>query len=59
MLIEMIDYIVYDKKNDNNRRFNFQMGDLQAAIGREQLRKLPNFLDKKRKDFQEIQRCWS
>ena len=48
---EVIDYIVYDKKNDNNRRFNFQMGDLQAAIGREQLRKLPNFLERREKIF--------
>jgi perosamine synthetase len=48
---EVIDYIVYDKKNDSNRRFNFQMGDLQAAIGREQLRKLPNFLERREKIF--------
>ena len=48
---EVIDYIVYDKKNDGNRRFNFQMGDLQAAIGREQLRKLPNFLERREKIF--------
>ena len=40
---KVIDYIEYDKKSDDNKRFNFQMGDLQAAIGREQLRKLPNF----------------
>ena len=48
---EVIDYIEYDDKNDDNKRFNFQMGDLQAAIGREQLRKLPNFLARREKIF--------
>ena len=48
---EVIDYVEYDRKNDDNRRFNFQMGDLQAAIGREQLRKLPNFLERREKIF--------
>ncbi len=48
---KVIDYIEYDDKNDDNRRFNFQMGDLQAAIGREQLRKLPNFLVRREKIF--------
>jgi len=48
---EVIDYIEYDKKSDDNKRFNFQMGDLQAAIGREQLRKLPNFLARREKIF--------
>ena len=48
---EVIDYIEYDEKNDDKRRFNFQMCDLQAAIGREQLRKLPNFLERREKIF--------
>ena len=48
---QVIDYIEYDKKNDDNKRFNFQMGDLQAAIGREQLRKLPKFLARREKIF--------
>ena len=48
---EVIDYIEYDDKNDDSKRFNFQMGDLQAAIGREQLRKLPNFLARREKIF--------
>tara|TARA_B100000029_G_scaffold297820_1_gene290998 strand:- start:5923 stop:6930 length:1008 start_codon:yes stop_codon:yes gene_type:complete len=42
------DYREFDLRNDNKSRFNFQMTDLQAAIGREQLKKLPNFL--KRRD---------
>ena len=48
---KVVDYIEYDEKDDDNRRFNFQMGDLQAAIGREQLRKLPNFLERREKIF--------
>ena len=49
---DVVDYTVYDKQNDDdNRRFNFQMGDLQAAIGREQLRKLPSFIERREKIF--------
>jgi perosamine synthetase len=38
------DYREFDQRRDHNKRFNFQMTDLQAAIGREQLKKLPNFI---------------
>ena len=48
---EVIDYVEYDNKSDDNKRFNFQMSDLQAAIGREQLHKLPNFLARREKIF--------
>lgn len=52
-LIEKItDYIEYDMKKDDYKRFNFQMNDLQAAIGREQLRKLPDFLKRREEIFQ-------
>lgn len=37
---------------DNKIRLNFQMTDLQAAIGREQLKKLPSFLSRRSKIFQ-------
>jgi perosamine synthetase len=51
-LIESIknfrDYGPQDKKF----RFNFQMTDIQAAIGREQLKKLPYFLSSREKIFQ-------
>lgn len=46
------DYREYDYKKDQKNRFNFQMTDIQAAIGREQLKKLPNFLKKREKIFQ-------
>lgn len=52
-LIEKIkDYREYDYRKDQNRRFNFQMTDLQAAVGREQLKKLPRFLKKREDIFQ-------
>lgn len=45
-------YINFDMKNDNKKRFNFQMTDLQASIGREQLKKLPKFLNRREEIFQ-------
>ena len=41
----------FDLRNDSKKRFNFQMTDLQAAIGREQLKKLPSFLKKRNEIF--------
>jgi perosamine synthetase len=44
-LIEAIrDYRDFDQKNDGRPRFNFQMTELQAAVGRVQLQKLDSFL---------------
>ena len=41
------DYRCFDQRKDEKYRFNFQMTDLQAAIGRVQLRKLPGFLKRR------------
>lgn len=38
------DYRLYDGRADANARFNFQMTELQAAIGRAQLQQLPVFI---------------
>ena len=46
------DYREFDYRNDNKLRFNFQMTEIQAAVGREQLKKLPSFLDKREQIFQ-------
>jgi len=46
------DYREYDYRNDTKTRFNFKMTDLQAAIGREQLKKLPGFLKRREEIFQ-------
>ncbi len=45
------DYREFDQRRDDKKRFNFQMTDLQAAVGREQLKKLPEFLNKRSEIF--------
>ena len=53
ILIDAIrDYREFDCRNDQKKRFNFQITDLQAAIGRVQLRKLPRFLKRREEIFQ-------
>ena len=55
-LIDAIkDYRNFDCRKDKKRRFNFQMTDLQAAIGREQLKKLPSFLSRRAEIFDQYQ----
>ena len=46
------DYREFDMKKDHKKRFNFQMTDLQAAIGRVQLKKLPSFLVRRKEIFE-------
>lgn len=41
------DYREFDMRSDKIMRFNFQMTDLQAAIGKAQLKKLPQFLERR------------
>jgi len=45
------DYREFDCRRDNRHRFNFQMTDLQAAIGRVQLQRLPGFLERRAQIF--------
>lgn len=45
------DFRTFDGRRDRNPRFNFQMTDLQAAVGRAQLKKLPGFLARRREIF--------
>jgi perosamine synthetase len=42
----------YDTVPDGHPRFNIQMTDVQAAIGRVQIRKLPGFLTRRRQIFE-------
>jgi perosamine synthetase len=42
------DYREFDCRHDRTPRFNFQMTDLQAAIGRAQLAQLDHFLQRRR-----------
>ena len=47
-LIEKVrDYRQFDGRDDAKLRFNFQMTDMQAAVGRVQLGKLPEFLEQR------------
>jgi len=46
------DYREFDCRRDSKIRFNFQMTDLQAAVGRVQLTKLPGFLSRREEIFQ-------
>ncbi len=48
LLDEARDLRDYDKRANYRQRFNYKLTDLQAAIGRTQLRKLPRFLDRRR-----------
>jgi perosamine synthetase len=51
-LIEAVrDYRQFDCRNDTKLRFNFQMTDMQAAVGRVQLGKLPAFLEQRERLF--------
>jgi perosamine synthetase len=45
------DYRQFDGRHDRKPRFNFQMTDLQAAIGRVQLGKLPGFVTRRGEIF--------
>lgn len=46
------DYREFDQRRDNKMRFNFQMTDIQAVIGRVQLKKLPGFIARRREIFE-------
>jgi len=51
LIDEIRDYRKFDMRNDKKMRFNFQMTDLQASIGIEQLKKLPGFLNRREEIF--------
>jgi len=44
-----LDYREFDCRKNYRERFNFQMSDIQAAIGRVQLKRINEFLKKRRK----------
>lgn len=48
LLDEAHDLRDYDKRPDCRLRFNYKMTDMQAALGRSQLRKLPRFVERRR-----------
>lgn len=44
LIDKLRDYREFDSRDDAKLRFNFQMTDLQGAIGRAQLKKIPTFI---------------
>jgi perosamine synthetase len=50
------DFREFDQRKDHKKRFNFQMTDLQAAIGRVQLQKLPKFLKAREEIFNQYKK---
>jgi perosamine synthetase len=48
---EVKDYRLFDNRDDSKLRFNFQMTDTQAAIGRVQLSRLPEFISRRSNIF--------
>ncbi len=57
-LIDAIkDYRDFDQKIDEKRRFNFQMTDIQAAIGRVQLTQLPFFIERRWEIFHRYEKA--
>ena len=51
LIEELKDYRDFDNRDDKKIRFNFLMTNMQAAVGRVQLKKLPKFLQKRDKIF--------
>jgi perosamine synthetase len=48
---EIRDYINFDCRLDDKFRFNFQMTELQAGVGRAQLKQLPEFIKRRKEIF--------
>ncbi len=46
------DYLTYADRDDNKARFNFEITDVQAAVGRVQLRRLAEFCERRETLFQ-------
>ncbi|MGM8213368.1 DegT/DnrJ/EryC1/StrS family aminotransferase [Virgibacillus sp. W0430] len=51
------DYRHFDEIRDKNPRFNFQMTDLQAAIGRVQLSKLPAIIKRREEIYEQYKQA--
>ncbi|RUL48692.1 DegT/DnrJ/EryC1/StrS family aminotransferase [Lysinibacillus antri] len=49
------DYLLFDQRHDAKIRFNFQMTDVQGAIGLIQLKQLPYFIKRRQEIFQQYE----
>lgn len=45
------DFRDFDQKNDGELRFNFQMTEMQATVGRVQLKKLPQYIERRKEIY--------
>lgn len=45
------DYLNFDQRRDQKKRFNFKMTEIQAAIGIQQLKKFPSFVQRRAELF--------
>jgi perosamine synthetase len=54
---EARDFRAFDGRRDRVPRFNFQMTDLQAAVGRAQLEKLPSFIARRSEIYERYKRA--
>jgi perosamine synthetase len=55
LIKELKDYRMFNQKSDQKNRFNFQMTDLQAAIGSAQLRQFPDFIKRREAIYHQYQ----
>ena len=53
LINEIRNYLNFDLRKDKKKRFNFKMTEIQAAIGRSQLKRLPKFLKIREKIFKQ------
>lgn len=51
------DYLDFDCRRDGNVRFNFQITDIQSAIGRAQLARYDGFITRRRDIFERYRAC--
>lgn len=47
LIASVQDYLDFDCRRDEQLRFNFQIGEIAAAVGRVQLKRLPEFLTRR------------
>lgn len=56
LITSIRDYLDFDCRFDEKPRFNFQMTDFQAAVGRVQLQNLPSFIERRSEIYEKYQK---
>jgi perosamine synthetase len=52
LIDHIVDYRNFDNRHDTVLRFNFQMTDMQASVGRVQLKRMPEFIARRAEIFE-------